>query len=141
MTSHKTAEVISLILTTPTILLAAAVFVVWWRSAVAAIRVRERESIHWFIMGVFFGFIGQFLDNIYWGIAWSLSFADSDLKDAYFENGVYYNIISRQLCGTVAAFFHLLAAVKSRNDALRLVYFLGLALTVGSVITFSIFTH
>jgi len=138
MDQHNVAEIISLVLTTPTVFLAAAVFIVWWRAAADSFRREERESIHWFILGVFISFVGQFLDNIYWGIAWSLSFTDSEFREDYFQNGVYYNIFARQMCGCLAAFFHLLAAIKTGRQYLRLLYFFCFSLTVGAVGVFAL---
>lgn len=106
---HKIAEMVSLVLTAPTIILGLGVIVHWGPSAWIAWRKppRDRDSIEWLILGVAVGFLGGVLDNAYWGLAWTSDFIGSDSRNSLFNSGVYFNIPFRQLAGVYAAHCHL----------------------------------
>ena len=84
-----TIEFISLVLTVPTILLS-----LWVVALFGPI-----------------GFIGNFFDNIYWGIAWTVEFLNRDEPNDWFKYGVASNIPFRQLAGITAATCHIAAAI------------------------------
>ena len=107
---HK-AELISLGLTVPNLVLAASVVILWARS----LDKKPDTSHQWFILGVVFGFTGAFLDNLYWFIPWTASFLELDIKDELINSGVYFNIVFRQGLGIVAAYCHLRAAQIYHN--------------------------
>lgn len=102
------AELLSLFLTVPTIVLAAVVIYLWGPKALSIARIGHPvRSADWFIIGVTIGFVGQFFDNLYWAIPWSLSYIESQHTDLFMFNGVWFNIPSRQLCGIIAAYCHI----------------------------------
>lgn len=111
-TIQKTAELISMFLTSPTIILSAVVLFYWSRVALHSFKQEERKPQDWFAMGVCVGFLGSIADNTFWAIPWSLSFIDSDWFEPVFNSGVVFNIFFRQLCGMVAAYCHVRAAVE-----------------------------
>ena len=129
MTLQKAAELISLGMTFPTVILAIAVVIVWGPAAIRSLRRKEKQPKDWFILGVFTGFIGGVLDNIYWAIPWTASFIDHPLTSTLINIGVYFNIISRQGFGITAAFCHLMAAPNSKLKSLN--YLLAAAHIIG----------
>lgn len=122
------AELISLGYSWPAIVLGAAVVVYWGAAARESWQTpaKERTDTQWLILGVVVGFFGGVIDNSYWGLAWTLSYAESPLQDVAFDTGVYFNIPFRQLCGLYAAYCHLEAwagtNVKKRKTIARLWY-------------------
>lgn len=135
---QRIAEGISLGLTVPTVVFSAMVVVMFFKSAIQAIkRGRERDAIDWLKLGIWIGFVGSSIDNIYWGFAWSCSFVGSSLTGWAFNNGVYFNIPFRQLSGILAAYCHVRCAVemtKGKTD-LRLWITTGLgAVYVGALV-------
>jgi len=108
-------DVLSGGLTVLTILLGIAVVVHWGQSAANAITSDKKlTSEQWLILGVVIAFIGQTLDNTYWLITWTAHYFDnaSPLSDFLFEHGTLVNIPFRQICGIVAAYCHVYAAVQ-----------------------------
>lgn len=107
---RRLAELASLTLTIPTVVTGVVVVGVWGPPAWKAWREGTLSAQAWFVIGVAVGFLGSVLDNLYWAIPWTASFYDLSYTDSLMANGVYFNIISRQGCGTFAAYCHLKAA-------------------------------
>lgn len=118
------AELISLGMTFPTVMLSIAVVVKWGPSAIAAWKARLRSSEQWFILGVFLGFLGSIFDNCYWFIPWSASYIGHDSADSLFGAGVYFNIFFRQGLGVSAAYCHLRAGAEADKRLVKLTNFL-----------------
>ena len=112
MTLHKAAELISLALTVPTVLLGSLVVVIWGKSSIKALKARRKTATDWLILGIVVSFVGSSLDNIYWGIAWGSDLLGLKSGAAWFRNGVYTNIPFRQTAGIIAAFCHLRGAIS-----------------------------
>jgi len=107
-------DVLSGGLTILTILLGIVVVKHWGHSAAYAVKSNKRlTSEQWLIVGVVIAFIGQTLDNTYWLITWTVHYFNSGsiLSLWLFEHGPLANIPFRQLCGIVAAYCHVYAAV------------------------------
>lgn len=107
-------DVISGGLTVLTILMGVLVLVHWIKPAVTALKSRRKiNSEQWLILGVVVAFIGQTLDNSYWLITWTAHYFDSEsiLTHWLFDNGPTVNLPFRQVCGIVAAYCHVYAAV------------------------------
>lgn len=121
---------LSLALTPATIIMSLMVCVVWRKAAIDAIQDEEKTDLDWFIVGVFVGFLGSSIDNIYWCIAWSLDFIDSSYKDWFFEHGAWSNLPFRQACTTIAAACHLVAASHTSNKVLRAAASFSFVMTV-----------
>lgn len=115
------AELVSLGLTLPTVVLALAVVYMWLPAAVKAYRSRPLTAQDWFILGVVLGFAGQTCDNIYWALPWTADYLHLDARDSLFGAGVYFNIFFRQGFGITAAVCHLRAAELSEKPGTRLV--------------------
>lgn len=116
MTLHDYAELVSLGLTAPAVILGVLVAWAFLSRAMEGFRNTSRTAIEWFAMGIVIGFAGSALDNIYWSFPWAFSFLGTGWADAFFNFGVYPNIIFRQSCGIAAAYCHLRCAVHYVND-------------------------
>ena len=135
MNIHQLAEMISLIMTIPTVLLAAAVVYLWLPAARSALKEDSRDAHQWFILGVVGGFIGSAIDNSYWFMPWTASFmGETAIFGQLTEFGVYFNVFFRQGLGIFAAFCHIKAAemsslknVKLINRLLVASYFVGIS--------------
>ena len=118
---QQIAELLSLGLTFPTVILAGAVVYMWFPSAREALLKETRSGQDWFVMGVAIGFVGAMLDNIYWFIPWTASYighpAFVDLTNA----GVFFNVFMRQGLGILAAYCHLKAAELTSRKRLKFV--------------------
>jgi len=108
------AELISLGMTMPTLVLSASVVYFWGASLKS-----PRSANEWFITGVVFGFLGSFLDNTYWLFPWTASFFEMEEKEALVNAGVYFNIFFRQGLGIFAAYCHLKAAELHENNRFK----------------------
>jgi hypothetical protein len=105
-------EQVSLWLSWPTIILSLGVVYHWLRFAWQAFKrpPQDRTRQCWFIIGVTVAFFGDSVDNLYWGIAWSIEFVyPPDYENAWFALGALPNIVFRQLAGMYAAYCHMRA--------------------------------
>jgi len=118
---QEVAELISLGMTFPTVILAIAVVYTWFPSAKEAFERQEKEAQDWFIIGVVAGFIGSTLDNLYWFMPWTASFLDDPWFEPLTNAGVFFNVFFRQGLGIVAAYCHLKAAEKSIYSSTRII--------------------
>lgn len=112
MSTQDAAELISLTLSVPAIVLGIVVVLLYGIPALEGFRAAQRTREHWLIMGIVFGFIGGVLDNMYWAVPWTLEFFDSTWTTFFMMKGVYFNILSRQACGIVAAYCHIRGAIE-----------------------------
>ena len=135
MTIHRIAEMISLIMTIPTVLLAVSVVYLWLPAARAALKADSRDAHQWFILGVVGGFIGSAVDNLYWFMPWTASFmGESAIFAKLTEFGVYFNVFFRQGLGIFAAYCHIKAAEMSSIKQVQIInrlmvasYFIGIS--------------
>lgn len=135
MNIHQLAEMISLIMTIPTVLLAAAVVYLWLPAARAALKEDSRDAHQWFILGVVGGFLGSAIDNSYWFMPWTASFmGETEIFGQLTDFGVYFNVFFRQGLGIFAAYCHIRAAEMSSlknvmviNRLLVASYFVGIS--------------
>ena len=133
MTPQDYAELISLGLTAPTIVISVLVIYLWGPSAFKILCGGiPRNATDWFILGVTIGFVGSVGDNFYWGVAWTCSYLQLDITDSLIQQGVYWNIFLRQLCGTIAAYCHVRSySINNAHDskaklaAINLIMFLS----------------
>lgn len=115
ITLQKTAELISNGLAIPMILLSFAVVYLWFKPAVKSAKGFQSTPEQWFILGVFSGFLGEFADNIYWTIAWSLAYLELEVAVEVMKAGVFANIPFRQMLGITAAYCHIRSALEYRK--------------------------
>jgi hypothetical protein len=113
------AELISLGMTFPTVILAVAVVYTWLPSAREAIRNNNATAQDWFIVGVVFGFTGSILDNMYWFLPWTASYLGHESFQPLTSTGVFFNIFFRQGIGIIAAYCHLKAAELSSSQKIK----------------------
>lgn len=128
------AEMLSLVLTWPTVVIGIGVLAHWGRDAWEAFKVKgkDRSPTQWLILGVAIGFLGSVVDNAYWGIAWTADFTNHESRDFWFRHGVWPNIPFRQAAGAYAAYCHLrsyYAANKAGNR--KLVFYVVMSFMVG----------
>ena len=120
MTIQEVSELVSLALTVPTVVLGCIVVRLWWPHTKSDRGIRfdfgNFTGPQWFIAGVTIGFVGGVLDNLYWSIPWAASFFGFDIKGVLMDAGVYFNIFSRQICGIMAAYCHLMAGRKTIDN-------------------------
>lgn len=139
----SSAEVISLTLTLPAVVLSTWVVVIWGPKAWVALKLNanKRTDLDWLILGIAVGFLGGVIDNTYWGVAWSLQYIESDCADWWFTHGAFPNIVARQAAGAYAAYCHLRGfwtSIKERHNRLAImciasliagiIYVLGLSI-------------
>ena len=133
--AQRLAEMLSLSMTIPTVILAVSVVYLWLPAARKAILADNRNAQQWFILGVVAGFLGSTVDNLYWLFPWSASYiSEQDIFQTLVNTGVYFNIIFRQGFGILAAYCHVRAAASTELPKVRLVnhllvgsYALGIA--------------
>lgn len=116
MDPQNLAELVSLALTPATVILSLAVVYEWWPEASKIFWSGPKNAQDWFILGVTIAFLGSAFDNIWWGIAWTFSYMEMPHKDWWFYNGVWSNIPSRQMAGTLAAYCHIRASAQYRDS-------------------------
>lgn len=130
MTIDSIVQLISLALT-PMVIIGCVVVVYLWRhGALNSLKTANRKDIDWFILGVAIAFLGGGIDNLYWGIAWSADYIGHPTRDFWFKHGTYSNAPFRQVCGVIAAFCHIKAAVGTDNTVLKRLAIVGAALGV-----------
>lgn len=128
---QNAAELSSLWLTFPTVILGVAVVALWGPHIVKQVATRKDLDSHdWLILGVFVAFLGAVIDNCFWGIAWTLDYLESDYRDWWFRHGVYPNVFARQIAGSYAAYCHLVAFYQTAGQR-RVNHWVALTLAVG----------
>lgn len=117
----KSAEMISLILTVLTLQMCLEVVFVWWKEAWTFLHGNRRPWI-WAGFAITLHFAASFVDNFYWGGAWSLSFADSEHTEKAMQYGVFSNIPFRQIGTSLAAFCYLKAGCLFQHKNMNNIY-------------------
>lgn len=137
---QQIAELTSLALTVPTLILAIFVIKVWW----PALNINPKNAHQWFIVGVVAGFTGSFFNNLYWLFPWTASFLGMEITNQLIMFGVYFNIFFRQSLGIFAAYCHIRAALIETekpfsilNGILVLSYAIGVSYSVFLVVLYS----
>ena len=97
-------------MTVPTVVMAAFVVCRWGGAMRSALQSLPLSEDGWLISGVVVSFAGSVLDNLYWSLPWGASYLGLDCAQWLHQSGVYFNILSRQGCGILAAYCHLRAA-------------------------------
>lgn len=114
------AELITLSMTIPTIVLGLCVLSRWGKPAWAAFKSRKLDSTEWFVIGVFIAFLGYVLDSLYWCIPLALSIFGIQHSCAAMQELLVYNLMFRQVAGLASAYCHLKAADLSSSRSSRL---------------------
>lgn len=113
---QNAAELSSLWLTFPTVILGVVVVSLWGPPIIKQVATRKDLDSHdWLILGVFVAFAGGAIDNCFWGVAWTLDYLESGYRDWWFRHGVYPNIFARQIAGSYAAYCHLVAFYQAKQ--------------------------
>lgn len=144
MTPQKIVELISSGLAIPTLVFCAIVVVLWKSAAFKIIKQQEiKTSQDWFILGVFFGFCGEFLDNIYWSFTWIFIFLNLPFQHDAAAFGAWANIPSRQILGIIAAYCHARSAVEygciTHEKTKRLNKMLKLSFIAGGILMYTLY--
>lgn len=115
-TIHEAAKLLSNGLALPVLLLSLGVVLVWYEPAKKTISNFIKTPEQWFILGVFFGFVGEFLDNLYWTVTWTASYLNTEYASSLMKYGVFPNIPFRQGLGIVAAYCHIRSAMEYKKE-------------------------
>lgn len=115
---NTTAEMISLFLTFPTIILAMGVVYIWGKEAIKIFGRGPANPMEWLIAGVVIAFVGSVFDNAYWGIVWTIDYYSGDIHEGLARFGVFMNVIFRQTCGILAAYCHLKSYTELKKDSI-----------------------
>jgi len=113
---YDLAEMISLFLTPAALYVCIATVSLFFQNAIRLFYKDHRQAVHWFAMGIVVGFTGSFLDNSYWGAAWSSKFINSIHADWWFANGAIANIPFRQMALIIAGYCHIRAGISYVDD-------------------------
>lgn len=74
----------------------------------------------WILSGICIGFFGNAIDNFYWFFFWSSSFLNlKNIQDIFLDNGVFINLIFRQLFTLCAAYCHLRAFICPKKEKIH----------------------
>jgi hypothetical protein len=109
------AELLSLGLTIPTIMLGILVVYLWRSDSIEAFNNRSKHYSDWLILGVAISFIGTVLDNAYWYIPWTASYFGSPYTIPLVNFGVFVNIFCRQTLDILAGICHIKAWVECQK--------------------------
>ena len=106
------SELVSMGLTVPVLVAAAVVFYMYGRASAQAIREKKcYTGPEWLALGIAIGFVGSFLDNLYWAIPWTLMALDmKDSAEWWMYHGAFPNIFFRQVATLSSAYCHIRAA-------------------------------
>lgn len=113
---QELAELISLALTAPAVILSCVVLYLFCSQAGKALFTQNKSAVQWFAMGIFIGFLGSVLDNVYWSIPWSLDYLNNDNASYFFQRGAYFNIFFRQIAGIAAGYCHIRCALSYNGN-------------------------
>lgn len=108
----------------------------WWTAFLDALVSRQKwQSEQWLVVGIVIGFTGAALDNFYWGLHWLADFYKSAWEPVLFQGGPISNVLTRQIPGIAAAYFHLRAAYMMTHGDTSLNSQSMRYLLVGSMVT------
>lgn len=126
---------ISLFLTPATILLAFVVLRHWGVEAIKAIVSGSPSPQTWLIIGIAFGFMGSLVDNLYWGVAWHLSYIGSPYVTWWFDHGSISNVFFRQLTGILSGLCHVMSAyaLSRGSEAIKMTRLMALCIALGAI--------
>lgn len=110
-------ELGSLALTVPLVFLCFMVIYECYKPLKNCLRkAKEDKKICWIIAGIFFGFSGNLVDNIYWTIPWSANYLELKSTSDLIKFGVFPNIFFRQILTAFAAYCHLRAFIAPEHN-------------------------
>lgn len=112
------AGVVSLFLTIPFLLIAWRTIARFGPKALQALKESNKTHGGWIFLGIASGFLGNYFDNLYWAIPWSLNYVESPNAQPWFQAGSIPNVFFRQSLGIFSAYCHLrsLAAVSRETE-------------------------
>lgn len=119
MAAIDVAEWFSLALTAPTLFLCAWVVREYRSGAVDGFklaRIGIYSRSHLLVLGITIGFAGSFMDNLYWGFAWTAEAIGHPSRDWWFSHGVWSNLPFRQGAGILAGIAHVVAARGANRE-------------------------
>ena len=115
---HSISEIASLATTPAVLIFAAATIWYWLPSVIDGFKRLDRSERHWLKLGIVIGFVGAFVDNFYWGIAWTADFVGLPVRDTIFKWGVASNLPFRQILGICAGYCHVRAHMEADDPRL-----------------------
>jgi hypothetical protein len=104
----------------PATIFGVAVLVIWGREGFKSWQTprHKRSPMDWLLMGICLGFIGMLFNGFYNGISNSITYLNNDdrLREALDYYGLYFNILFRQICGTLASYCHVKAYIDMKHE-------------------------
>ena len=120
-------ELQSLALTAPVLVLCA--FVIY--GCLHPLKTSIKGSqMRWILFGICFGFLGNFVDNLYWMIPWTSNYLGLSTTPDLVNFGVFPNLLFRQTLTSVAAYCHLRAFIPEDNTKLLRLLNWGVAASI-----------
>jgi hypothetical protein len=110
VTFNEVVTLISIALTVPFLWYCILIFIEWWPAFRYSFTKKVLEPHDFLSRGILVGFSANFLDNLYWGVAWALVLVDESLGMPMVLVGSLSNIFFRQIGGIYAAKNHVIAA-------------------------------
>ena len=89
---------------------------------------------HWFITGIFIGFLGNMVDNFYWTIPWTANYLSAPYTRAWQDFGVFPNIFFRQTLTLLSAYCHIKAFIPRNPNNPHQYRFLNITLIASIII-------
>ena len=81
-------------------------------NSILRFKLKDAEPHAWIAAGICVGFLGEFVDGLYWGFAWLAHFYQWGIAGDLIAWGVVANIPSREIMVIMAAYGHIRASMQ-----------------------------
>lgn len=113
---YSFVTLLSLAATVPALMISALVVITWHKEFILFRSSKNPTSSQKLIGGIYRGFVGSFIDNLWWGFAWTFNYIGLEFwRDVFFAYGVFCNVIFRQGALIWAGWLHIDAENDSRE--------------------------
>lgn len=117
---YEFMTLLSLGLTPPAIVASIVTAWKWRHDHTAYMRSENPTAAQTINAGIFRGFVGAFVDNLWWGFAWSFDYLGMEgPRNFFFTYGVFSNVFFRQIATTWAGSLHIRAEAMSISGEAR----------------------
>ena len=130
MEAYEIGNLVSLWLTPVTLVSCIVVMYYFRPSFITAVQSQSRTSLHWFIIGICISFAATTIDNAFWTVSWAAEYLGHPAAHDLYVNGVYPNIVFRQVGGILAAICHIkgVTELPEQHSVLKRTLLGGIAL-------------
>ena len=77
---------------------------------------KKSKQLVWILLGICIGFTGNFVDNLYWLIPWTMSYVGCVATPDAVAAGVFPNLIFRQMLTATSAYCHIRAFISPDDN-------------------------